>query len=239
MTSPYPQLPDGDIPAAVYVPGEAGAGQATDWAAYIDAAQRIAAILRHEHHRTAQQAAATHSGQAGVDQLTHRLAVQRQHLTQLATTLRLPAPHFGGIAPSPVTDPAEALHRATTAADTADTNAQAAHRQAAEPPLLPGLTPLARNALVYVAAAFLGTIASLLMFTVSTDTQFGRIPWQLVPWSLCGFPALAFFAGYLTISLVGQPRIGDKHTHSGRVGGVICFVGMPIMWFIFIAATRG
>jgi hypothetical protein len=33
-------------------------------------------------------------------------------------------------------------------------------------------------------------------------------------------------------------RWGDKHTHSARVGGLICFVGMPIMWFIFIAAIR-
>ncbi len=238
MTNPYPHLPGEDIPTAIYVPGQQG-GTATHWAAYTDAAQHIATLLRDEHTRTTQQSAVAQTGQASVDQLTHRLAVQRQHLTQLATTLRLPTPHLGGITPSPITDPTEALYRATTAADTADTAAQAAQRQATQPPLLPDLTPLARNALVYVAAAFLATIASVLMFTVNTQDQFGAIPWQLVPWSLCGFPALAFFAGYLTISLLGQPRIGDKHTRSARVGGVICFVGMPIMWFIFIAATRG
>lgn len=239
MTNPYRHPPGEDIPAAIYVPGQAGAGPATHWAAYTDAAQRIAALLRDEQHRASQQATATQTGQAGVDQLTRRLAAQRQHLTQLATALRLPTPHFGGITPSPVTHPTEALHRATAAADTADTAAQAAQRHAAQPPLLPGLTPLTRNALVYAAAAFLFTIVSILTFTLSSNTQYGRLPWQLVPWSLCGFPALAFFAGYLTISLAGQPRLGDKHTHSARVGGAICFIGMPIIWFIFIAATRG
>lgn len=230
--------PDDDVPRAVYVPSPHG-GPAGHWAIYTDAAGRIAALLAGERDRASQQAAAAQTAQAGVDRLTRRLAAQRHHLTQLAANLRLPAPHFGAITPSPITDPAEALHHATAAANTADTHAQAAHRQAAEPPLLPGLTPLSRNTLVYAAAAFLGTIASILMFSVSPDTELGRIPWQLVPWSLCGFPALAFFAAYLTISLVGQPRIGDKHTRSARVGGVICFIGMPIMWFIFIAATRG
>ncbi|ASW53126.1 hypothetical protein [Plantactinospora sp. KBS50] len=209
------------------------------WAAYTDHARRLAALLQHERSRAEQQAAASRSGQAALDQITHRLAVQRQHLHQFATTLRLPEPHVGGIAPSPVADPAEALRRAVASADAADTVAEQAHRRAAQPPLLPGLTPLARNALVYTAAATLGTLASLLMFAASPDTDLGRIPWQLVPWSLCGLPALAFFAGYLTISLVGQPRIGGGDTRSVRAGGVICFVGMPILWFIFIAAIRG
>lgn len=230
--------PDGGVPRTTYIPGSGG-GAAGQWAAYTDAAQQISALMRAEQDRTTQQAATTRTGQAGVDRLTHRLAAQRQHLTQLAGALRLPAPHFGGAVPSPVTDPGEALHRAVTAADAADTAAREAHRRGAQPPLLPGLTPLGRNLVVYAAAALLGTIASMLMFLVNPDTEFGRIPWQLVPWSLCGFPALAFFAGYLTINLAGQPRIGDGVTKSVRAGGVICFIGMPIMWLIFIAATRG
>lgn len=209
------------------------------WAVYTEHARRLAALLSDERARAEQRAAASRSGQAAVDQLTHRLTVQRQHLVRLAATLRLPEPPVGVVAPSSVADPAEALRRASAAADAADAAAAAAHRRAAQPPLLPGLTPLARNALVYTAAALLGTCASLLMFVVSPDTDLGRVPWQLVPWSLCGLPALAFFAGYLTISLVGQPRLGGGGTRSPRVGGVICFVGMPILWFIFVAALAG
>ncbi|MEU8212065.1 hypothetical protein ACPXB1_21870 [Micromonospora sp. DT68] len=209
------------------------------WAAYTDHSRRLSALLHDERVRSEHQGATSRNGQAAVDQITYRLGAQRQHLQQLAVSLRLPEPHIGGIAPGPIPDPAEALRRAAAAADAADAAAENAHRRAAQPPLLPGLTPLARNALVYAAAAMLGTFASLLMFAVSPDTDLDRIPWQLVPWSLCGLPALAFFAGYLTISLVGQPRIGSGGTRSARAGGVICFVGMPILWFIFIAATRG
>ena len=212
---------------------------ADDWAGYTDAAQQMSAIRGEEQARAGQLAAGTRDGKVHVDRLTRRLAAQRQHLTQLAVTLRLPAPQFGGIVRSGVPDPGEALRLAATAADAADTAARTAERRATRPPLLPDLTPLARNSLVYAAAAVLGTVASIAIFTISPGTRYGRIPLQLVPWSLCGLPALAFFAGYLTISLLGQPRIGGGGTRSVRLGGAICFVGMPILWFIFIAATRG
>lgn len=76
------------------------------WATYTDHARRLAALLQDERSRAEQQAAASRSGQAALDQITHRLAVQRQHLHQLAATLRLPEPHVGGISP-----PARSLTR--------------------------------------------------------------------------------------------------------------------------------
>jgi hypothetical protein len=212
--------------------------RATAWAAYTEASGKIAEILEYERSRSDQHAADSRQAKAALGQLDVRVAAQRQHLTELSTSLRLPAPHLSGIAASAVPDPAEALRQAVAALDTADQAAQAAHRQAAQPPLLPGVTPLARNALVYGAAAFLGAIVTMLIF-VTSDTDFGAIPWQLLPWSLCGLPAISFIAGFVTISLIGQPRIGGGGTKSTKVGGIICFVGMPILWFMFLAATRG
>lgn len=207
------------------------------WDAYTEAARNIALILRDESDRAEALAAGARDRQAELDRLAERLAEQRRHLAGLATTLRRPVPYFDGIVPGPITDPAEALCRATSSADTADAAAYAAHRRAARPLLLPGLAPSTRNTLLYAAAAILVSALSLLLAASSRDPDFGGVPVQVLPWSLCGFPAVAFFAGYLTIRIAGQPRIGPRHGYSAKAGGAICYLGMLILWSVFIAAT--
>jgi hypothetical protein len=86
--------------------------------------------------------------------------------------------------------------------------------------------------LIYTAWALLGWLAQCGLFVISSETNFGTLAW-----SLCGLPAVAWFAGYLTISLGAQPRMaGGEFPKSPKLGGVICFAGMPLAWLLLVAA---
>jgi hypothetical protein len=131
---------------------------------------------------------------------------------------------------SPVTDLAEALHRAADAANAADVDARKAEQAGARPALFPDLAPTPRNALIYAAWAALGWLFQCGLVSISPATDFGAIAW-----SLCGLPALAFFAAYLTISTLGQPRVGTHYPKNAGLGGGICFGGMLLAWIALIA----
>jgi hypothetical protein len=165
-----------------------------------------------------------------LEKLDKHLSTQQKYLTNLATTLRLPAPWFGKVDRSPVTDLAQALHRAADAANAADDEARQAEETGTRPVLLPDLSPTGRNALLYGGWALIGWLFQCGLVSFNSVTDFGAIAW-----SLCGIPALAFFAGYLTVSTLGQPRIGTQHPKQVRLGGVINFVGMPIAWIALVA----
>ena len=57
-------------------------------------------------------------------------------------------------------------------------------------------------------------------------------------WSLCGLPALAFFGGYITVSTLGQPRVGAEHPKQAKLGGAICFGGMLLAWIGLVAVLQ-
>jgi hypothetical protein len=211
-----------------------------NWAEYADASRRLAEVRRREAERRTRVQERTATARSAAERLRRRLAAQRDHLVGLARQLREPTPSLDDVARSGLTDADEALRRAWTALEQSDVEARQAQQRAQQPALLPGLSTTGRNALVYTVAAVLAALASAGLWAAS-DTDLGRVPLALVPWQLCGLPAMAFFAGYLTIALFGRPRVatGEKPDRSLRLGGLICFVSMWLFWFLLVASSMG
>jgi hypothetical protein len=200
------------------------------WAEYTAAARELAELRRADAAVLAERTELAGTARDDLNQLTQHLDNQQTYLTTLANTLRLPAPWFGKVDRSSVTDLAQALHRAADAANAADDEARRAEDTATRPVLLPDLSPTGRNTLIYGGWALVGWLLQCGLLSFSTATDFGT-----AAWSLCGIPALAFFAGYLTVSTLGQPRVGTQHPKMVRLGGVINFVGMPVAWIALVA----
>lgn len=212
-----------------------------NWAEYVDTSRRLAEVRRREAERRARLQERTAATKAAIERLRQRLAAQRDHLVGMAIRLREPRPSLDNLARSGLTDVDEALRRAWQAVEQSDVEARQAEERGLQPAFLPGLSTTGRNALVYAAAAVLAALASCGLWAASPDTDLGRVPLSLVPWQLCGLPALAFFAGYLTIALFGRPRVEtrEKPNRSVRLGGLICFVGMWLFWFLLVASSMG
>lgn len=201
------------------------------WSEYARAARDLAELRRAEDAAAADRAEVSRTAADDLDRLTRHLEAQEDLLHRLARTLKLPAPFIGKADRSSVTDVAQALHLAADAANAADVEARRAEHIGTRPILLPDASPTARNALIYGGWAGLGWLLQCGLMTFSDETDFG-----VLAWSLCGLPAIAFFAGYLTVSTLGQPRVGGDLPKQARLGGVICFGGMTLAWIALIAA---
>jgi hypothetical protein len=193
----------------------------------------LARVRRDDAASRAHDSEVARAAQAEIDRLTRHLNAQRGQLSNLAKALRLPEPAPGAVGRSSTADLGVALQQSAEATNRADVEARRAEHLAHQPALLPGFSPTGRNALVYSGWCLVGWLAQCALSAVAPETSFG-----VLAWSLCGLPALAFFAGYLTIATAGQPRIGgDEYPKNPRLGGVICFVGMPLAWLLLIAAV--
>jgi hypothetical protein len=203
------------------------------WSEYAAAARELAELRNADDAADADRASLARTAQRDLEKLTKHLGAQQEHLVELSRTLGLPAPHIGKSGRSTVTNIAEALHRAADAANAADDAAREAGNAASKPILLPELSPGSRNALIYTFWSMIGWVLQCGLLTASDA---GAL--ETAPWALCGLPAVAFFAGYLTVMTLGRPRTGgaDYPKHM-RLGGVICFVGMPVFWIVLVAAT--
>lgn len=214
---------------------------AVDWDEYTAASRRLTAVRLAEKARRSKVQEGTSTGRDAVGQLRQQVTAQRDRLAALALRLREPRPSFGGAAPAGVADVDEAVRRGWEALKQADAEARQAEERGHQPALLPGMSGTARNVLVYLATTLLASLASCGMWVASPDTDFGQVPVSLLPWSLCGLPAVAFFGGYFTIAALGRPRIrqGEKASHSVRLGGLICFGGMWLVWLLYVVASLG
>lgn len=212
-----------------------------NWAGYAEMSRRLSELRQSEAQRVAGVERSMSAGRSAVAQLQQRVSTQQDHLTGLAARLREPRPSVGGVVRTGLTDVGEAVRRAQESIDTADVEARKAEERAYQPILLPGMSTTGRNSLIYIAAAFVASIVSWVLWLTSPDTDLGRVPLSLVPWSLCGLPAIAFFAGYLTIAIFGRSRLdsGRGTDYSRRLGGLICFVGMAVFWLLLVVASMG
>jgi hypothetical protein len=207
------------------------------WAEYAEASRRLAEIRDQEEARQshAQQRAA--AGRTAVEQLQRRLAAQRDHLAGVATRLGEPQPRLDGAARTGLTDAEEAIRRAVRAIDQADAEVRQAEERGLRPVLLPAMSTKGRNALVYSVAAFGMWLISCGLYSFSPRSGSASI--GLLLWSMFGLPAMAFFAGYVVISIFGRAKLQSlgQVDHSTRLGGLICFGGMLGAWVVFLAAT--
>lgn len=201
------------------------------WSEYARAARELAELRRADEAAAADRAAVTRTAGEDVDNLTRHLEAQKELLHKLAGTLKLPEPWIGTADRSSVTDVSQALHLAADAANAADVEARRAEMIGTRPILLPDVAPTTRNAILYGGWAGVGWLVQCGLMTVGSERDFG-----VLAWSLCGIPAMAFFAGYITVATLGQPRIGANIPKQARLGGAICFIGMPLAWVALIAA---
>ena len=203
--------------------------------------RRLSEVRQAEAQRRANVDQSLSVEQSAVAQLKQRVAAQQDHLAGLAERLHEPRLSFGGVVRTGLTDVGEAVRRGREALDNADTEARRAEERAYQPAFLPGMSSTGRNSLIYLGAAFLASMVSCGLWLTSPDTDLGRLPLSLVPWSLCGLPAIAFFAGYLTIAIFGRSRLdsGRGANYSMRLGGLICFVGMAVFWLLLVVASMG
>jgi hypothetical protein len=207
----------------------------TTWQDYLRLARYLDDLTRDHEQATANTATQREADNAAVQQLDHRLAAQHQRLEHTGRILKRPLgqppPTFTGI-----TDPTQALHLARQHTDAADAATNEAELLAQQPALLPGVSPTARNLLIYGGCALVAVAAQYALLVASDISHLDA--WTLLAWICTGFPAMAWIAGYVILSVWGRPRIGDPAVNrSPRLGFAICFLAMPAAFCAFKLVT--
>jgi len=205
------------------------------WTEYVRLARRLDELATDAERTAADTSARRELTIATVAHLDQRLADQRARLDHLGRAIGQrvgpPPATFTG-----VTDPGEAVRLAGRYADEADAATAAAERQAQQPALLPGVAPRLRNVLTYGACALLAVAAQYALLLAGGSHGVDSV--SLFAWSCAGFPAMAWIAGYLVLSVWGRPRVGDPAVErSPRIGFAICFLAMPLAYCAFRAVT--
>jgi hypothetical protein len=210
------------------------------WADYAAHARRLDEVIRAQEQNTAEIAARRDNASSAVAQLSQRLAVQGQALHQLG---KLTGQHMANRPATftGVTDPVEAVQVARRKADEADAARNETDALARQPVLMPGVSPVLRNGLVYAACALVAVLGSYGLLVLSDFTSAGSFSVSLLAWLCTGLPAVAWIGGFLLISVWGRPRLADLKTgqreadRSPKLGFVICFLALPAAFCLFKA----
>ncbi|MFY1672162.1 hypothetical protein ACN27G_19675 [Plantactinospora sp. WMMB334] len=137
----------------------------------------------------------------------------------------------GGPPARPV-DPVRELELARQSADGADVMIVQTETMAQQAPLFPSMSPLARATTVYLICAGVLTVIIWIVLTVAEVTRnkgFDAGTLAVFSWSCAGLPTMAFFVGYLVLSVWGKPRmIVGRPARYARLGFLICFLAAPV-----------
>jgi len=141
---------------------------------------------------------------------------------------------------SPSADARRELELARQAADGADVLIVQAETLARRPPLFPTLSPLRRALAVYgscagVLATVIWAILSVVELRAATSTfSKATVAVGVFSWSCAGLPTIAFFVGYLMLSIWGKPKMaGRQPRRYARLGFLICFLAPPLAFAIY------
>lgn len=220
------------------------------FSSYAALARRLDAVRRNEAQQIANRQQELETGRAGLDELVNRLTEQQTAMHQAARELRFRMPRVDP-PPSTAVSARDALAAAQTATDTADKEREHALLRAQGPILLPTWAVVPRNAVIYGACAGVAFLFQMVLTAMSAELDTGTT----VLWSLFGLPAIAFFIGYALTGVLGTPRIPPKPpTHdehglplppqkrvppplnrSRKLGFIICFVALPVLWLVMVA----
>jgi hypothetical protein len=166
---------------------------------------------------------------AEVTALTVRLGAHRERLASLAIKAQLPPPWLDGGQPAPFADAALMLSRAEQTLAQAEEALTRVERRVS-PPLLPAASPVARTVLVFAACSLVAWLVQCGLLMATGGNHVGAFAF-----SLCGMPIFAFAGAMGILQTVGQPQAGTRIAYPIKIGALICFLGMPLAWFLVVA----
>jgi hypothetical protein len=204
------------------------------WDEYADLLRRLDHLVSAGERARVEAAAHASTEQNAAAQLDRRLAAQGQRVANLGESI---GSRTGAAPPAPWEDALAAAQRypegplaaAHRYADAADAAALEAELLAQRPPLLPALSPPVRALVVYAMAAAATALVQFALLVIAEPEVIG--PFALYAWMCAGLPAMAFFAGYLVLTVWGRPRVlADPPARYPGPGFAICFLSTPILY---------
>ncbi|GLY27867.1 hypothetical protein [Kineosporia sp. NBRC 101731] len=203
------------------------------WAEYAEYARRLDSVRAEENARTAGIREGVAQMSEHADELVALLDNQRYHLTAFAQKAKLTFPPGAGTPPEGRVEPQTDLARVAQLIDEAESQGADAHNRAIRPNLLPGLSGGLRGFVVFGVTALVIMAVQFVGFaTTGNNPDFLRYG-VLVP--LVGFGAASLL---LRVGNKGRdPDLAPAPVPT-RLGLLMCFGALPVLFLILIAANR-
>ncbi|GAB6901438.1 hypothetical protein [Kineosporia succinea] len=206
---------------------------AEGWAEYAEYARRLDAVRAEENARTAGIREGVAEMSEHADELLARLENQRYHMTAFASKAKLRPPVGPGPVPEGPVEPQTDLARVAQLLDAAEVEGAAAHNRAIRPNLLPGLGGGTRGFVVFGVTALVIMLVQFIGFaTTGNNPDFIRYGVVV--------PLIGFVVASVALKLGNRSR--DPEVAASpvptRLGLLLCFGALPVLFLILIAVNR-